>query len=222
MSGKQPPPATTPARRQIFPDWYRAVATITLGILLVLGLAYAFGASGFTYRGAAIDFGRRYDRQLYKIDSEKAFAVDADDRVDVVRYGEVPPIVMPCGCYKGRKAFVISAGFRKGSWVYTRYPMKGFSSALNLKTGELIEGEDLPRSHAISAALELDGYREHGFDFDPEHSFSGKDVAKSYEPMSTSKEGCITIFIAEALVLALLALIAPFAWLQQRSRNRRP
>ncbi len=218
-----PPPARAPAPTPptpLVPYWYRRIALGVLSFVVALELIYFFGASGFRYRGASFSFGREHEYQLYEIDDRRAFSV-RQGRVEIVEYRHDPAFLGLCGlCARGKSIFY-RAEFRRGNWVWSRYPDFEGADVYNLKTKRLLE-LDVPKpERGIVAAEDVPFYVEHDFTFDDDDKLTPEKVAAEFKPISTAREMCVILNAAFTLVLVPLGVLGAILLARGLTRRKR-
>lgn len=198
-----PSPSAAPP---LLPYWYRRIAGGVLAFMLAVELLYFFGASGFQYRGASFAFGRQHEYQLFAIDERRAFSV-RQEHVELVEYRHDPAFLGLCGLCARGKAILYRADFRRGDWVWSRYPDFDGVDVYNLKTRRLYE-LDVPKpSSGVIAAEEVPFYVEHDFTFDDDDKLTADKVATDFKPISTAREMCVILNAAFTLVLVPMGVL---------------
>jgi hypothetical protein len=201
------PPASPPLPPPpLLPYWYRRIALGVLSFIVVLELIYFFGASGFQYRGASFSFGREHEYQLYEIDDHRAFSV-RQGRVEIVEYRHDAAFLGLCGlCARGKSIFY-RAEFRRGDWVWSRYPDFEGADVYNLRTKKLVE-LDVPKpTRGVVAAEDVPYYVDHDFTFDDDDALTPEKVAAEFKPISTAREMCVILNAAFTLVLVPMGIL---------------
>jgi hypothetical protein len=207
----------------LFPKVFVACARGALVAIVLLNLYYAFGASGFSFRGSSFSFGREHDKQMFAIDDQRAFVVTGHEypSIAVVKYGPGYPLFRLCGrCTTTGSVFPFPR-FKKGNWLYTDMPWIKGPAAYNLQTKELVKlSVEAPQNSKIDPE-DVPFYAEHGFTFDDAHKLDLDKLAEHYEPVSTVNEMCIILQMAGFLVMAILGIIAlillPFGLKKRRA-----
>jgi hypothetical protein len=196
----------TAPRAPLLPYWYRRIALGVLGFIGALELIYFLGAGGFEYRGASFSFGREHEYQLYEIDDRRAFSV-RQGRVEIVEYRHDPAFLGLCGlCARGKSIFY-RAEFRRGNWVWSRYPDFEGADVYNLQTNKLVE-LDVPKpQRGVIAAEDVPYYVDHDFTFDDEDKLTPEKVAAEFKPISTTREMCVILNVAFTLVLVPMGML---------------
>jgi hypothetical protein len=204
MSDKQ----TIGTPRKLLPDWYVAVGGLLLVLFVIFNLAYRLGAGGVRFYGGTASFNRQFDHQLFKIDDTRAFLVHGES-VAVVKYASAyAPFRLVCGSCTPDGSVLNLADYRKGDWVYSRYPEFEGPDVYNLRTQEVIT-LDVPRPKGTARVepAKVPFYAEHGFTFDEALALTPEKVAKEFETLSTMNESCLTFNAAFYLLFALMLLV---------------
>ena len=212
-----PPPPVAPP---LLPYWYRRIAGGVLAFVVAVELFYAFGAGGFRVRGASFSFGREHEYQLYELDDHRAFLTQ-QDRVEIVEYRHDPAFLGLCGeCARG-KSILLRADFRRGDWVWSRYPDFEGPDVFNLKTKKVL-ALDVPKPKTgVIAAEDVPFYVDHDFTFDDDDKLTPEKVAKEFKPISTAREMCVILNAAFTLALAPLAILGVVLLLKGRAARKR-
>jgi hypothetical protein len=201
-------PQKADSRRTILPGWYIAVGGLLVGLFVLFNVAYRLGAGGIEVSGASSSFDREFDHQLFKIDDRRAFLI-FDDNISVVKYaGGLAPFRPVCGTYEPDGSVINLAHFKKGDWVYSKYPEFDGPDAYNLRTEEVVKVDvpDRKGSERVDPAT-VPFYAEHGFTFDDALLLKPELVAKEHEPLSTMNESCVTFNAAFYLLFALMIVV---------------
>lgn len=218
------PPPQPPAKPPLFPPLFTILARAALVAIVLINLYYAFGASGFSYRGARFDFGRQHIRQLYAIDDRRAFEVwgieTEHPSLSVVKIGPVFPLFRLCGACVTKGGLFPHARYRKGSWVYTDMPWIEGPVAYDLETGEVVKLSEADRKKAKADPEAVPFYAEHGLVIDKAHRLDVDAVAEKHARLSTVNEMCVILQSAMFVVVAVLGLVA-LALLPSGLRKRR-
>lgn len=215
----------SPESPKLFPAWYLAGLGLITALFLGTTIYYHLGAEGVRVKGARIDFDRKFDRRLFKVDDRRAWSVSArgggDAFVSLVRYRRgTPPFCPVCGWNTTNGSIFNLADFRKGDWVYSKYTFPGQPIAYNLRTGEVVRSAKKARDSSSRAPEPADEpfYVQQGFTFD-----DALRVSRQLDPkreLSTINEGCV-IFVAAFLVFyALFLLVLPVLVIRWAVRRR--
>lgn len=201
-----------PAKPPLFPPLFGILARAALISAVLIQLYYAFGASGFSYRGKTFDFGRQHIRQLYAIDERRAFeawGIETDHpSLSIVRIGPVFPLFRLCGACVTKRGIFPHARYRKGSWVYTDMPWIAGPVAYDLDSGEVVTLSEADRKKAKKDPEAVPFYAEHGLVIDAAHRLDVDTVAEKHAPLSTVNEMCVILQSATFVVLAVIGLVA--------------
>lgn len=211
------------AKPPLFPRLFVVCARAAIVAVVLLNLYYAFGASGFSYRGSSFSFGREHDKQLFAIDDKRAFVVTGREHptISIVKYGDGVPLFRLCGKCTTTGGVFPFPRYRKGDWFYTDMPWIKAPAAYNVATGELVTLDVAAPSNSKIDPEDVPFYVKHGFVFDEEHRFDMQALVDDYKPISTMNEMCIVLEMAAFLILAILGIIAlillPFGLRRRRA-----
>lgn len=181
-----------------------------LAAIILIQLYNALGFAGFSYAGSSFSFGRQHDKQLYKIDAERAFLVTGDKykSIAVVKYEDGPLLFRMCGKCQSHGGVFPWPRFKKGDWVYTDMPYLKGPAAYNLKTGEKVtlEVED-PKGQKLDPE-DISFYAKHGFTFDDDRKLDVDTLAEKYEPISVQNEMCIILQLVGLIIVGIVGISA--------------
>ncbi|MBL8714870.1 MAG: hypothetical protein JNL79_02695 [Myxococcales bacterium] len=209
----------------LFPALYVVCARAALVAIVLINLYYAFGASGFAFRGASFSFGRQHDKQLYVVDDRRAFEVwgfgGPHPSISIVKYGDAFPLFRLCGACQTKGGIFSNARFQKGSWIYTDMPWIKGPAAYDLATGELVTlTVPAPKDSKIDPE-DVPFYAEHGFTFAAKYRLDADKLSEDYKPVTTVNEMCVVLQAAGFIVLAVVGLIGlvllPFGLRRRRA-----
>lgn len=210
---------------KLFPDWYLALVGLITVLFVGTTVYYHLGAEGVRVKGATIDFSRKFDQRLFKLDGRRAYAVSArgggDAFVSLVKYRRGTfPFCPLCGWNTPYGSVFNLADFRKGDWIYSRYTFAGRPIAYNLKTGETVKSAKTKELSASRAPEPADEpfYVKMGFTFDESLKISRHLDPK--QEISVINEGCIIFTAAFLFFYALFLLILPVLVIRWAARRR--
>jgi hypothetical protein len=193
----------------LFPKLYVACARAALVAIVLIQLYYAFGAAGFSVRGASFSFNREHDKQMYRIDARRAFLVTGGKypSIAVVKYESAFPLFRLCGACQTHGGVFPWPRYRKGNWVYTDMPWLDGPAAYNLKTEQSVKLKVAAPNNSKIDPADVPFYAEHGFTFDDDAKLDPATLGESFEPISTVNEMCVILQMAGFVVIFFVLLV---------------
>jgi hypothetical protein len=195
---------------------------LLLVLYVICTIVYRLGGDEITVKGATLNFGRKYDHALFKIDEQRAFSISGSGHISVVKYcSGVFPLKPLCGFHSLDGSVLNLADYKKGDWVYSGYPELGGRSAVNLRTGEVIETERTARrrgDYSRSDPTRVPGYARLGLTFDERLRLTPAEIVHGYRQLSVINESCLTYTVAFLLLFALWLMVGVPLALRRRPR----
>lgn len=214
-------------RRTLFPHWYVAVWALLLVLFGAFFIAYKLGASGVRISGSVLSFNRQQDNLLFKIDDERAFNIhplaELNEFIAIVFYRKAYfPFSAVCGTYTPNGTVINNATYKKGDWIYTKYPYFKGTSVFNTSTKMVYAPfSPTPELGKDIKIEEVPFYQEKNFSFDESYKLSRQQIMQNFSPLSTCKESCMVVIVAFLFCCFLWALPMPyFFW--RRKKNIQP
>ncbi|MBX7082848.1 MAG: hypothetical protein K1X88_26825 [Nannocystaceae bacterium] len=190
------------------PSWWWAVASTTVAVVLVIELAYLFGASGIEFSGAQTSFDREHDKVLFAVDERRGFVTRDGRDVALV---QIAPGTFPfrpvCGrCELDGSVFNL-AQFLHDDWVYTSMPHITDVDAINLRTGETLQASLTDPGRSPEDAAQIPEFAAHGLDFADDKRLDLGRLASLYPDGRLINESCIVVQMAAIVALGIVAAL---------------
>lgn len=181
---------------------------MTFAVVLVIELAYMFGAGGIEFSGATTSFDREHDRVLFAVDEQRGFVTRDGRDIALIR---IAPGTFPfrpvCGRCEPNGSLLNLADYLHGDWVYTASPDIPEVDAINLRTGETLEATLADPEQSPEDAAQIPEYAAHGLDFAEDKRLTLERLVQLYPDGRIINESCIVVQMAAILVLGIVALI---------------
>ncbi len=182
------------------------MASTTVAVVLVIELAYMFGASGIEFSGAQTSFGREHDKVLFAVDDQRGFVTRGERDVALVK---IAPGTFPfrpvCGRCELDGSIFNLAEFLHDDWVYTSMPHVTDVDAINLRTGETVQATLSDPGRSPEDAAQIPEYAARGLDFAADKRLGPQRLAGLYPDGRLINESCIVVQMAALVALGLVA-----------------